>query len=464
LAEHNVMRQKRAIKVLPYHRVNDASYLDRFLLEAEATAALEHKNIVRVNYFDVKKGKQKEGKKDESAEPDTYYLVMEYVTGKDLQTIVKERGPLDFKVAAGYIAQAAEGLDYAHKEGVIHRDIKPANLLIDDNGAVKILDLGLARFSDDEKMASVTLTHNESILGTADYLAPEQAVNSHNVDSRVDIYGLGCTFYYLLTGRALFPEGSLAQRIAKQIREMPDDIRVSREDCPQELVAICNKMIQKNPDHRYQTCLEIGQVLQDWIQDKPVSVPLALVGSLAGKEISDAADDSSPGKERSEFISVSDVGDASTVNLDRRKELTAEDENRLAEIDPQAGRGTVKDPRISATVVGSEDGNRVPAEGSESPSSRVDLGIEVLDAGSHKSTRSQRLLENRRRSKNLLWWVVGAVSLAVVIGVMSVGLLLLLLSRSRDLGQEKERDTSAIERIDDDLIASHTWTQSLCSG
>ena len=114
LAEHMLMRQKRAIKVLPRSRVNDSSYLDRFHLEAQATAALDHPNIVRA--YDV------------DNDGDTHYLVMEYVQGEDLQTIVKEKGPLDFRVAAGFISQAAYGLNYVHQEGLIHRDIKPANL------------------------------------------------------------------------------------------------------------------------------------------------------------------------------------------------------------------------------------------------------------------------------------------------------------------------------------------------
>ena len=133
--------------------------------------------------------------------------------------------------AAKYIAQAANALQHAHDTGLIHRDVKPGNLLIDDGGIVKILDLGLALFSDDDR-ASLTIQYDEKVLGTADYLAPEQAMNSHDVDSRVDVYGLGCTLYYALTGHAPFPEGTLAQRIAKHQSQMPADIRIDRPDCP----------------------------------------------------------------------------------------------------------------------------------------------------------------------------------------------------------------------------------------
>jgi serine/threonine protein kinase len=253
LAEHTLMKRQRAIKVLPKSRVDDSSYLDRFHREAQATAALEHPNIVRA--YDV------------DNEGNTHYLVMEFVPGSDLQTIVNNEGALAYEQAANYIAQAAEGLGYAHDQGLIHRDVKPANLLMDPDGVVKILDLGLALFSEEEG-ASLTLQHNENVLGTADYLAPEQAINSHEVDHRADIYGLGCTMYFTLTGHPPFDAGSLAQRIAKHQSQMPPAIRDERPDCPRELVDICWKMLQKEADARYQTCREVADVLASWLESQ----------------------------------------------------------------------------------------------------------------------------------------------------------------------------------------------------
>ena len=250
LAEHTMLKRQRAIKILPKKRVNDSSYLARFHLEAQATASLDHPNIVRA--YDV------------DNDGDQHYLVMEYIEGKDLQTIVKQEGPLPLELACNYIAQAAEGFTYAHENNLIHRDVKPANLLVDQKGVVKILDLGLALYSDGEN-ASLTMTHNENVLGTADYLSPEQAVNSHKVDSRTDIYSLGCTLYYLLTGHPTFPEGSLAQRIAKHQTQMPEDIRKDRPDCPRDLVDICMKMMQKKPERRYQTMREVADALEAWL-------------------------------------------------------------------------------------------------------------------------------------------------------------------------------------------------------
>jgi len=159
LAEHVLMQRRVAIKVLPKHRVQDASYLARFLREAKAAAALDHRNIVRA--YDV------------DNDGVNHYLVMEYVEGQDLQRMVRERGPLPYNEAAEYIRQAAEGLHHAHQAGLIHRDIKPANLLVNKNGTVKLLDLGLARFTDDER-GSLTIAYDENVLGTADYLAPNR--------------------------------------------------------------------------------------------------------------------------------------------------------------------------------------------------------------------------------------------------------------------------------------------------
>jgi hypothetical protein len=244
------MGRRVAIKVLPQNRVNDSSYLDRFYREAKAAAALDHPNIVRA--YDV------------DHEGNVHYLVMEYVEGRDLQRMVREGGVLPYEQAAEYIRQAALGLAHAHEVGLIHRDIKPANLLIDQRGNVRLLDLGLARFADDDQ-ASLTVQHDENVLGTADYLAPEQALNSHNVDARVDIYSLGCTLYFALTGHPPFPEGTLAQRLLKHQTEEPPSIYLDRPDAPDGLVQICKRMMAKLPQLRYQTAGEVAEALAQWL-------------------------------------------------------------------------------------------------------------------------------------------------------------------------------------------------------
>ena len=252
LGEHVVMQRRVAIKVLPKHRVADTSYLARFHREARAAAALDHPNIVRA--YDI------------DNDGNTHYIVMEYIDGRDLQQTVKRGGPLDYARAAEYIRQAAEGLADAHAHGLIHRDVKPANLLVDQRNTIKVLDLGLARFTDDDH-ASLTVQYDENVLGTADYLAPEQAVDSHGADARADIYGLGCTMYFLLTGHPPFPDGTLPQRLMAHQRQQPPPITKDRPDAPTDLVAICTKMMAKKPADRYPSMVEVAEVLRCWLVD-----------------------------------------------------------------------------------------------------------------------------------------------------------------------------------------------------
>lgn len=279
LAEHTRMGDKRAVKVLPKSRVKDATYLARFQLEAKAIASLHHPNIVQA--YDI------------DNDGDVHYIVMEYVDGIDMQQMVKQDGPLDPAFAAEMVAQASRGLHHAHSKGVIHRDVKPANLLIDTSGVVRLLDMGLA-LVDAEDDQSLTVVNNENVLGTADYLAPEQALNSHSVDHRADIYGLGCTLYYLLTGKPPFSDGTLAQRIAKHQKEMPKPVRELRKDCSGELEGICVKMIQKDPSYRYQSADEVATALDKYLVNAPQPVPTA-----AGR-----------------FSIVINDGDSSSISLD----------------------------------------------------------------------------------------------------------------------------------------------------
>ncbi len=250
LAEHQVMRHRVAIKLLPSHLAAQTSYIERFHQEARAAAALTHPNIIRA--YDV------------DQHENFHYLVMEFVDGTDIQGIVSRSGPLPYETAANYTRQAADGLAYAHRMGLIHRDIKPANLLVDNEGTVKILDMGLARFTD-ESQGSLTMAYDQKMIGTVDYLAPEQALDSHKVDGRADIYSLGCTLYFMLTGDAPFPQGTIPQRLMQHQSADPSDIRKVRPDAPEELIAICSKMMAKSLDDRYQNGDEVAQALAEWL-------------------------------------------------------------------------------------------------------------------------------------------------------------------------------------------------------
>jgi serine/threonine protein kinase len=278
LCEHKLMRRRVAVKVLPTTKAEDPAALERFYREARAVAALDHPNIVRAYDID----------QDEKL----HFLVMEHVDGASLQEIVKKVGPLEPIRAAHYMRQAALGLQHAHEAaGLVHRDIKPGNVLVDRNGIVKILDMGLARFFHDEEDI-LTKKYDENVLGTADYLAPEQALDSHSVDIRADIYSLGATFYFSLTGRTPFAEGTVAQKLIWHQTRQPKAIRSIRPEVPEELVAVIDKMTAKDPAQRYQTPLAVAEALAPWTlvpippppENEMPQLSLAAMGAAPGEQ------------------------------------------------------------------------------------------------------------------------------------------------------------------------------------
>lgn len=276
LCEHIFMRRRVAVKVLPAAKSQDEAALLRFYREARAVAALDHPNVVRA--YDI------------DQDDKLHFLVMEYVDGSSFQEIIKKCGPMDVTRACHYIRQAAIGLEHAHEAGLIHRDIKPGNILLDRTGVIKLLDMGLARFFQDDS-DNLTRKHDENVLGTADYLAPEQALDSHAVDIRADIYGLGATFYYILTASTPFSEGTIAQKLIWHQTRQPKPIRSIRPEVPQKLAALVEKMMAKDADQRYQLPGEVVEALESWTQtpigpppdaELPVLSPAALAAGESG--------------------------------------------------------------------------------------------------------------------------------------------------------------------------------------
>jgi eukaryotic-like serine/threonine-protein kinase len=258
LCEHMYMRRRVAIKVLPPAKAEEPAALGRFYREARAAAALDHPNIVRTHDIDQ--------------DGNLHFLVMEYVEGSSFLEIIKKSGRLDITRACHYIWQSTQGLDHAFRVGVIHRDIKPGNILVDRFGISKILDMGLARFyhTDDDML---TLKYDEkSVLGTADYVAPEQTVNSHDVDVRADIYSLGCTFYFLLAGHPPFPDGTIAQKLISHQTKNPTPIRQLRPEVPEGVAIILDKMMAKSLTDRFQSPVEVYEALLPYVQT-PIELP-----------------------------------------------------------------------------------------------------------------------------------------------------------------------------------------------
>ncbi len=244
-ARHVRMERLVALKVLPPAAIGDTGAVQRFHREVKAAARLLHPNIVAA--FDA--GEQN----------GLHYLVMELVDGDPLSQLVEREGPLQVEQAADYITQAARGLEYAHRRGLIHRDVKPGNLMLDRTGTVKILDLGTARFGD---ASGSELTQAGVIMGTVNYMSPEQARSPGDIDARTDIYSLGCTLYYLLVGRPLYA-GDLIQTLLAHAQEPIPWLRDSRADVPAWLESIFRRMVAKSRDERYGSMSELIAELEE---------------------------------------------------------------------------------------------------------------------------------------------------------------------------------------------------------
>ncbi len=252
-ARHRVNGSVVAIKVMSSASTRSADNVKRFQREAEMVARLNHPNIVRA----IEAG---------SADG-LHYFAMEFVTGVDLSNYLKQRGPIPYQQALQCVIQAAQGLDYAHAQGIVHRDIKPGNLFLCENGTVKLLDMGLARLNDPADAAATQahegLTQTGQVMGTVDYMAPEQALNTRHADARADIYSLGCTLYRLITGSIPFEGESVVEKILAHREQPIPSVRAKFPEIPLGVDFALSRMLAKRPTDRYQTMREVVQALQN---------------------------------------------------------------------------------------------------------------------------------------------------------------------------------------------------------
>jgi serine/threonine-protein kinase len=240
-----------AVKVLSQEQSSDEEMLRRFQNEAQSAARLDHENISRVHYVGEDRG--------------WHYIVFEFIEGANVRDQVNEQGPLPLAEAVSYTLQIADALAHASSRDVVHRDIKPSNVLITPDGRAKLVDMGLARLHHVETEGD-DLTASGVTLGTFDYISPEQARDPRNADVRSDIYSLGCTLYFMLTGRPPFPQGTVLQKLLQHQGDEPPDPRQFRPELPDDLLRILDRMLAKAPEKRFASPAELVAELAAFAQ------------------------------------------------------------------------------------------------------------------------------------------------------------------------------------------------------
>jgi serine/threonine protein kinase len=266
-ALHTIMDRTVAIKVISPDLVQNPVAVEWFRREVRATTHLVHPNIVMA--YDANEA---EG---------LHFLVMEYVRGVTLDALVKQHGPLPVEHACALVRQAALGLQYAHEKGLVHRDIKPGNLLLphpeSEQAAevlVKIVDFGLARLQGKNQTDTIALRAEADVLGTPDYISPEQSRDIHAADIRSDLYSLGCAFYFALAGRVPFPGENAMEKLVKHLMEEPEPLEKVRPEVSPAVAAIVRCLMAKKPSDRYQTPAELVRELDAWVTDRPHVIPV----------------------------------------------------------------------------------------------------------------------------------------------------------------------------------------------
>ncbi len=244
-AVHKMMGRVCAVKVLPRDK-STPDAIENFTREIRTQAQLDHPNLVRAH--------------DAGHDGNVHYLVTEYVPGTDLRQLVRRQGPLTVQQAANVIMQAAHGLQYAHDQGLIHRDVKPGNILVTPEGIAKVSDLGLSGFIEEAENDP----RLGKIVGTADYLSPEQIKNPYEITAVSDIYSLGCTLYYAISGKVPFPGGTTIDKARRHCEETPWHPRRFNPEVSEEFVEVIADMMEKDPKRRIPTASEVAIRLKPW--------------------------------------------------------------------------------------------------------------------------------------------------------------------------------------------------------
>jgi hypothetical protein len=327
-AVHELLEREVAIKVLPKERATPER-IEQFLREIRTLASLDHPHLVRAL--------------DAGRDGGVYYLVLEYVPGLNLRKYVQGHGPLGEEEAANIIAQVALGLDYAHRRGFVHRDVKPGNVLVTAAGVAKLSDLGFASSVFEEELSD---SRSARIVGTADYLAPDHIQAPWDPKPAWDIYSLGCTLYYAVTGRVPFPEGTTEEKLRAHLEKEPVDPRELNPGLSPAFVAVLKQMMAKDPQSRPASAREVVLRLGPWLDPAilPGEFAMAVVESRAARR--QAADLSQKTEALTAVVAQLGGAAAGSVGASTTREGTAPPGGQTAK--DAAKTPTASDPRLAS--------------------------------------------------------------------------------------------------------------------
>ncbi|MCR9200244.1 MAG: protein kinase [Planctomycetaceae bacterium] len=373
IAEDRPNNRKVALKVLASQHNTDSGMLARMKLEARAGMIIDHPNVIRTFKIDSTGA--------------VNYMVMELLRGISLHEYVALNGPMKWGMAADIFRQIAEGLQAAHNKRIIHRDIKPANILVGADGEAKLLDFGLAKLADgagDEFSLAMIFGHD--CLGTPDYIAPEQAADSNEIDQTADIYSLGCTFYVALTGRVPFPQKKNSEKLAGHREGKYRPISDVRRDVPDELIAIVEKMMARRPADRYQTARELAEALKPYCRRRDVEFDFRELVTLRAKQARERDRAQEKGQRRRTSTNSSITSTASWLNNSSQ--------HLQSELDTMAGEDTpaIRQPDTRSRRTPSQG---VPAAASP-PRASVTRSVNVPRGWSLQLVKSGRTMTLNR--------------------------------------------------------------------
>lgn len=404
LAVDTLLRRTVALKILPRDKAQNPILRRRFAAEAHAAASLKHENIVTVY---------------EAGEIDgLFYIALEYIEGTDVADLVQRRGVIPVKRSIDMIRQVLRGLNHAFSNGIVHRDIKPANLMVRRDGVVKLADLGLARSVDDE--ADTGITRAGTTVGTVDYMSPEQARDSKAADIRSDLYSLGCTWYYMLTGGVPFPEGSMTNKLRSHAETPAPDPRLKNPNVSEAVVAVIQRMMAKDPISRYQTPTELLKDLQA-VNLSRDAVSSDVLSELA-REQEQAAESPVP----------------SAASVARKEAREAREAKKARDAAEQAASRRAAAREAKAARKGAEPAQPEPAEQSsdsaELPSEPAGRRSEPAEAPRPRRSHREEDLQSDDESteRDYTFLLLGGLAGAVVLLILGFGWLIRNFSSATD--------------------------------